>query len=154
MAEIIWIFGATAVGKKTFILKSAKTKKTLVPNETNRKCVIPIIVYVPDNRNSVFEEILNIKNDKMEFLIHGQNTDIRTGLLKKLKKKYPNRFKYCYYMFISENTFNKRLKKRNAQRIKNNDKPYNHTYDVICEHKKKYLPILNEIFDEVIVLNQ
>jgi deoxyadenosine/deoxycytidine kinase len=97
--------------------------------------------------------IYKINDENIEFLIHGQNVDIRNEIIFILKKSYPKRFNYCYYLHISEKKFEERLKKRNKEQLEFGFPQYTHDYIKLYKSKQKTLDVLNEIFNNVYVVD-
>jgi len=101
--EIVWVFGLSAVGKKTLINQSQNLN--LTPNKyldvlnikSCEKIIIPIII--PSNfkqtRKDFFCEIFKSKFPNSLILIHGQWVDIQWNILSYLKERYPNKFNKC-----------------------------------------------------------
>lgn len=104
--EYIWIFGLSAVGKKTLIIQSQnenlKTNKYLniLNLKQHNKIIIPIVIPAnhKKNRRIFFMELLKNNFTQSVVLIHGQWVDIQWDILSELKKKYPDKFNRCFFI--------------------------------------------------------
>lgn len=120
MNKYIWVFGLTAVGKKTFIydlcnLNSDNSVLSKLSVDYLNLIKIPIVVpkTQDENRMNLISSILNTNSRDFLFLIHGQYLDIKNEVLSTLKKTNKEFVKNCIYLKTDEKTYLRNRKRRN-----------------------------------------
>lgn len=161
MNKFIWIFGPSAVGKKTAMLEAANLNTTGRIRRTLGVGVdIPIIPLILPSSTvgydqqgveerceqriallSMFYGMVDCGHPSIT-LIHGQRIDITGGVIDRLRKLYPKKFDLAFYIEVDEDTFYERNRLRG----------YDVDYDTTYTNHRKHLKYLNEIFREVKII--
>lgn len=151
----MWVFGPTAVGKKTFIMNTALRKDDRLINLLGLydTVIIPFIPirYLNDTkkRYKQIKDIYKIINDDDNmakkfanhlYLIHAQGIDFREGFIDDIYQKYPDLFNRCIMINISEEKYNNYVITRNVHNLKSGKRP-----PIKDDHKTAYLKY-NEAF--------
>jgi len=157
--KTIWVFGPTAVGKKTLIINGTQPSSFLRELfNLGYENYMPLLVLntrkegkisLESNINGRLKFIESVFNSNLSchFGISGQYIDIPDNLIR-LKNKYPDRMKYCLYLHIDIKDFEYRTKKRYPN-IKNIKKRYDKMYGRMGSDIK----FLENIFNEVCIIN-
>lgn len=160
MGKIIWIFGPSAVGKKTLIKKicynniyngDVKNRANIKPFDCNIPIIIPNSLYF--KRLEILDNVFN-NNLYFNYIIHGQYVDIYNDILDTLKNKYSDKFNSCFYLYIDEKKIEKRRKKRNKERELENMEQLSLDKNEVYKNKDRDIINLNKIFDNVFIINE
>lgn len=133
---IVWVFGYTAVGKKTFLFESSNPDKyagirnilKIDPERTILPVVIPNLAgdYSDDyylksanNRREILKSILGTRfPESVIIAIHGQGVDITRNILLQMYSLYPEQFMDSIMIGIwpDPQTFNQFRNKRDLKK--------------------------------------
>lgn len=164
--EIIWVFGPSAIGKKTLIRNFAYGKDTrLLDIFGVDECVVVPFIPVSKGyeRYRQIETIFNmsVRNDisvltmNHIYLVHGQPIDIECSNIERLYESYPNRFNICLFLEVSESDYIIRVDLRNKFRFALNcryidEGGYMEAYK---SFKSKYFPCINKHFKKMMYIS-
>lgn len=158
MNQFIWIFGPSAVGKKTAMLEAANLNVTgRIRQELGIGVDLPIIpIILPStivgydqkgisDRSCQRAELLSMFYNMASCghptitLIHGQRIDITGGVIDLLRKSHPEKFDLAFYVEVDEDTFSHRNRLRG----------YNVDYSTTYANHRKHLKYLRQSFKRV-----
>jgi hypothetical protein len=127
-SEVVWVFGPSAVGKKTLIMRTALgLDRTLADLAGMGPGVVtvPFVPYPTDVPEVRFMQLLaalrlhgtrDIAKDMCDhmYLVHGQwvDYDRRFGTLRELRARFPRAFGLCVYATADVEDHRKRLAER------------------------------------------
>lgn len=164
--EIVWVFGPSAIGKKTLIRDFAYgDDKRLLQYFGIDKCVV--IPFTPRIKGydryiylkSIFDMSLSDDISKITmnhiYLIHGQPMDVIDGNIDRLYDIYPNRFNTYLFLEVSEDDYNIRVGLRNKFRNAINcryidEGGYHEAYRY---YKSEYIPYINKYFKNMGIIS-
>lgn len=122
--KVVWVFGLSAAGKKTFIYDLCNPNTDITPykeflgDDFYRKVKIPIVIptkELNEDRLDIIKKVLSIDVKDSIFLVHGQGVDISRGILDSLNSINNNIVKECIYLKTDKKRYVRNIKERNKR---------------------------------------